>query len=69
MAVNTIITDRALREIYLLPFMIATRLAQPLAMMTAYNKVNGIHVSEDQSILRDIVRNEWKWDGLFMSDW
>ncbi|KAF2036551.1 beta-glucosidase precursor [Setomelanomma holmii] len=69
MAVNSILTDRALREIYLLPFMIATRLAQPAAMMTAYNKVNGIHVAEDARILRDIVRREWKWDGLFMSDW
>ncbi|KAF2827691.1 beta-glucosidase precursor [Ophiobolus disseminans] len=69
MAVNTIITQRALREIYLLPFMVATRLAQPAAMMTAYNKINGIHVSEDRSILRDIVRKEWQWDGLFMSDW
>ncbi|KAF9698526.1 hypothetical protein EKO04_003917 [Ascochyta lentis] len=69
MAVNTIITQRALREIYLLPFMIATRLGQPAAMMTAYNQVNGLHVAEDRSILKDIVRNEWKWDGLFVSDW
>jgi beta-glucosidase len=69
MAVNSILTHRALREIYLLPFMIATRLAQPAAIMTAYNKVNGIHVAEDPSILRDIVRKEWKWNGLFMSDW
>ncbi|KAH7401212.1 glycoside hydrolase superfamily [Pyrenochaeta sp. MPI-SDFR-AT-0127] len=69
MAVNSILTTRALREIYLLPFMIATRLGRPAAMMTAYNKINGIHVVEDPSILRDIVRKEWKWDGLFMSDW
>ncbi|KAG9195801.1 beta-glucosidase [Alternaria panax] len=69
MAVNTIITQRALREIYLLPFMLATRHSNPVAIMTAYNRVNGVHVAEDRSILRDIVRNEWRWDGLFVSDW
>jgi beta-glucosidase len=69
MAVNAILTDRALREIYLLPFMIAIKMAQPGAIMTAYNKVNGTHASEDPTILQGILRREWKWDGLVMSDW
>ncbi|KAK5116573.1 hypothetical protein LTR85_009198 [Meristemomyces frigidus] len=69
MAVNSIVTERALREIYLLPFMIAIKMAQPGAIMTAYNKVNGVHVSESQRILQNILRDEWKWDGLVMSDW
>jgi len=69
MAVNAVVAERALWEIYLLPFMIAIKLAQPGAVMTAYNKLNGTHVSESQHILQDILREEWKWDGLIMSDW
>ena len=68
MAVNSIVTDRALREIYLMPFMLGIKNARPAAIMTAYNKVNGIHASEN-SILYDILRKEWKWEGLVMSDW
>ncbi|KAJ5688899.1 hypothetical protein N7462_003291 [Penicillium macrosclerotiorum] len=69
MAVNSIVTDRALREIYLLPFMIAIGLGDPNAIMTAYNKVNGIHAAEHPDLLQKILRDEWKWDGLLMSDW
>lgn len=69
MAVNSIVTDRAMREIYLLPFMIAIALGQPDAVMTAYNKVNGLHASENRELLQGILREEWGWDGLVMSDW
>lgn len=69
MAVNSILTDRALREIYLLPFMIAISLGKPEAIMTAYNKVNGLHASESPTLLQDILREEWGWEGLLMSDW
>jgi beta-glucosidase len=69
MAVSSIVTDRALREIYLLPFMIAIALGNPGAIMTAYNKVNGLHASESSQLLHDILRGEWGWDGLVMSDW
>ncbi|KAH8809202.1 glycoside hydrolase superfamily [Xylogone sp. PMI_703] len=69
MAVDAIITQRALREIYLLPFQIAVRDAQPGAFMTSYNKVNGIHVNENPKIMQDILRKEWGWDGLVVSDW
>ncbi|KAH7025702.1 glycosyl hydrolase family 3 N terminal domain-containing protein [Microdochium trichocladiopsis] len=69
MAVNVLVTPRALREIYLLPFMLAISIGDPRAIMTAYNKVNGTHVSESKGLLQDILRDEWKYDGLVMSDW
>ncbi|KAH7075725.1 glycoside hydrolase superfamily [Paraphoma chrysanthemicola] len=69
MAVDSIVTERALREIYLLPFQIAVRDANPASFMTSYNKVNGTHVSEDEYILRNVLRGEWAWKGLIMSDW
>lgn len=69
MAVDTIVTARALREIYLLPFQQALRICQTACFMTAYNKINGTHVSENASIIDDILRKEWKWNGLIMSDW
>lgn len=66
---NAIVTDRALREIYLKPFQIATRDAKPATYMTAYNKVNGLHASENPILLKKILREEWGWEGLVMSDW
>lgn len=69
MAVDSIVTERALREIYVLPFQIAVRDARPGSFMTAYNKVNGTHVSEDRKFIQDILRKEWAWEGLVMSDW
>ncbi|KAL6787336.1 putative beta-glucosidase I [Trichoderma sp. SZMC 28012] len=69
MAVNVTVNARALREIYLLPFMIAIRDANPGSIMTAYNKLNGTHCSENHELLADILRGEWKWDGLVVSDW
>ncbi|KAJ5758971.1 hypothetical protein N7520_006127 [Penicillium odoratum] len=69
MAVNSILTQRALREIYLLPFQLALRICRSACVMTAYNKVNGTHVSENEFLLNDVLRKEWGWDGLVMSDW
>lgn len=69
MAVNVIATERALREIYLLPFQIAVKDSNPKSFMTAYNKVNGTHVSENRKYVQDILRGEWGWEGLVMSDW
>lgn len=63
------VSERALREIYALPFQIALRDARPWALMTSYNRVNGTHASENQYLLRDILRGEWGFDGLVMSDW
>ncbi|KAI9643861.1 beta-glucosidase [Ciborinia camelliae] len=67
--VNVIISERALREIYLLPFQLVVRDSKPGLFMTAYNKVNGTHVSENPRILKDILRGEWGWEGCIMSDW
>jgi beta-glucosidase len=63
------ISQRALREIYLLPFQLAIRDANPWALMTAYNRVNGLHMCENSEILQDIVRKEWNYDGCILSDW
>lgn len=68
-AVDSIVSERALREIYLMPFQIAQRDSRPDCFMTAYNKVNGLHVSESPKLLLDILRGEWGFDGLIMSDW
>lgn len=66
---DALVTERALREIYSLPFQLAVRDSNPGAFMTAYNKVNGLHVSENPKILQDLLRGEWGWNGLVMSDW
>lgn len=66
---NSVISQRALREIYLKPFEIAIQKSNPKAVMTSYNQVNGVHVSEDEYLIKNILRKEWNWDGLIMSDW
>ncbi|KAG9245175.1 glycoside hydrolase family 3 protein [Calycina marina] len=66
---NAIITERALREIYALAFQIVVRDSNPGSFMTAYNKINGLHVSENPKILKDLLRREWGWEGCIMSDW
>ncbi|KAM0335754.1 hypothetical protein ACHAQA_000804 [Verticillium albo-atrum] len=63
------IPDRALREIHLQPFQIAVRDSNPWSIMTAYNKVNGIFCSAHEYLIQDVLRKEWGWDGLTMSDW
>ena len=68
-SVNCIISPRALREIYLMPFQLAVREANPWLFMTSYNRVNGTHMSEHPELLQSIVREEWEYDGCFVSDW
>jgi len=68
-AVHSIVQPRALREIYALPFQIVVRDADPGAVMTGYNGVNGTYVSESKELLEGMLRGEWGFKGLVMSDW
>lgn len=63
------IEERALREIYLKGFEIAVKGASPVAIMSSYNLINGIHTANSSDLLNGIVREEWKFDGIIMSDW
>jgi beta-glucosidase len=65
---DSIISQRALREIYLKPFEIAITKSNPKCVMTSYNRVNGTHTSEHGGLYH-ILREEWGWKGLVMSDW
>jgi beta-glucosidase len=67
--VDTIVSERALREIYLKPFEITIKEANPWGVMTAYNKVDGTHADLNTFLLKQVLRGEWGWDGLVMSDW
>lgn len=66
---NSIISERALREIYLKGFGICIRNADPMAVMTSYNLLNGEHTSESYALTTDVLRREFRFDGLVMTDW
>ncbi|KAJ7764492.1 glycoside hydrolase family 3 protein, partial [Mycena maculata] len=68
-AAESVMSDRALREIYLYPFMLAQKKAKPGAANISYGRLRGIHCSESRSLLQGILRDEWKFTGLVMSDW
>ncbi len=67
--VNAVVTPRAMREIYLRGFEYAIKNAQPWALMTSYNSVNGTNVGEREDLVTNIARDEWGFKGLAMSDW
>ena len=66
---NSIVSERAMREIYLKGFEICIREAQPHALMTSYNLLNGCHTSEHEGLIRRILRNEFGYCGIVMTDW
>jgi len=69
MSIDTIVDERTLREIYISSFEGAVKRAQPWTVMCAYNKVNGEFCSENKYLLTDILKNEWKHEGIVVSDW
>lgn len=66
---DSVIDERALREIYLAPFERVVRDAEPWAVMTGYNRLNGIYCSQHPWLLRDVLRSEWGFEGAVVSDW
>ncbi len=69
LTVNAVIDERTLREIYLASFEKAVKEGKPWAVMAAYNKVNGEYCSENKYILSDVLRSEWGFEGIVISDW
>ncbi|NOY76509.1 MAG: hypothetical protein GXO76_01435 [Calditrichaeota bacterium] len=67
--VNVVVDERTLREIYLPPFRAAVQKAHALTVMAAYNRVNGYYATANRRLLTDILKKEWGFSGLVMSDW
>lgn len=61
--------ERTIRELYLKGFEIAVKKARPLAIMTSYNLVNGVHTANDHDLITAVARDEWGFDGVVMTDW
>ncbi len=69
MAMNAVLDERTLREIYLEGFEIAVKEGGARSIMTSYNEVNGIYANENKHLLQDILRKEWGFDGIVITDW
>ncbi len=68
-SISSVVEERALRELYLVPFELAVREGGVLGLMTAYNRVNGAWVTEQRALLTDLLRDEWGFEGIVMTDW
>jgi len=66
---NSMVSERAMREIYLKGFGICVRESQPAAVMTSYNLLNGVHTSQRRDLLEDVLRSEFGFQGIVMTDW
>ena len=66
---DSVVDERALREVYLTAFEIAVKKAQPWTVMNSYNKINGEHGSENKHTQLEILRDEWGFEGAVVSDW
>lgn len=69
MIVDSVVDERAMREIYLTPFEIAVKQGKVKTVMSAYNKINGEYANENSHTLKDILRNEWGFDSVVVTDW
>ncbi len=69
MTISAVVDERALRETYLRSFEIAVKKGRPATVMCAYNRLNGEYCSENKKLLTDILRDEWGFDGIVLSDW
>ena len=69
MANDAQVDQQTARELYLKGFEIAVRESQPWAVMTSYNKINGTYAPENENLIEEILRNEWGFEGMVMTDW
>ncbi|MBQ4073194.1 MAG: glycoside hydrolase family 3 C-terminal domain-containing protein [Clostridia bacterium] len=69
MSIDTIVDERALREIYLSAFEYIVKKEQPKTIMSSYNRVNGTYMAENKRLLTDVLRGEWGFEGMVVSDW
>lgn len=69
MVIDTIVDERTLREIYLTAFEIAVKEGKTKSIMSSYNMINGTHANENTHLLKDILRDEWGFEGVVISDW
>ena len=69
MASDSVMDERTLREIYLTGFEIAVKEGKAKAIMSSYNRVNGVYANENEHLLQEILRDEWGFDGFVVSDW
>jgi beta-glucosidase len=67
--IDSVVDERTLREIYLLPFELAVKEGGALGIMTSYNRLNGTYCSEDRVLLQQILRDEWGFEGFVVTDW